>query len=58
MFAEYDDTEIGALECDEIEGYLPATPDVLLKCAEHFHDQRKFHKLDHDKDVARLIFVQ
>lgn len=56
MFAEYDDTEIGALDCDDIDGYLSATPEVLLKCAEQFADQRRLYKLDEDKDVKKLVY--
>lgn len=40
MFEEYDDNEIGALDCEEIEGFVPATSDVLLQCAEEFRKDK------------------
>ncbi|XP_077302783.1 LTV1 ribosome biogenesis factor isoform X2 [Arctopsyche grandis] len=55
MFAEYDDTEIGALVSDDIEGHLPATTDVLQKYAEHFHNQRRMYKLDEDKEAKEVV---
>ncbi|XP_034255174.1 protein LTV1 homolog isoform X2 [Thrips palmi] len=39
MFEEYDDNEIGALDCEEIEGFVPATSERLLECVAEF-DQR------------------
>ncbi|KAK3909131.1 Protein LTV1-like protein [Frankliniella fusca] len=36
IFEEYDDNEIGALDCEEIEGYVPATSELLLQCAAEF----------------------
>lgn len=55
MFAEYDQTEIGALECDDIEGHLPPTTEILQNCAEHFYDQRRFYKLDDDKEAKKIV---
>ncbi|KAF9803412.1 hypothetical protein SFRURICE_007258 [Spodoptera frugiperda] len=53
MFAEYDDTEVGALDLEEIEGFMPETHDMLLQAAEHFEEsQRKYH-LDKEKEIAR-----
>lgn len=34
MMAGYDDMEIGALDCDEIEGDIDAVSDLLLQLAE------------------------
>ncbi|XP_039294043.1 protein LTV1 homolog isoform X2 [Nilaparvata lugens] len=36
MFAEYDDNEIGALDCEEIEGNVDMKSDLLMKYAEEF----------------------
>lgn len=55
MFAEYDQTEIGALECDDIDGHLPPTTETLQNCAEHFYDQRRFYKLDDDKEAKKIV---
>ncbi|KAF4526743.1 hypothetical protein B566_EDAN015090 [Ephemera danica] len=36
MFTAYDDTEIGALDCDEIEGHVAPDSKLILQCAEQF----------------------
>jgi len=36
MFAEYDDEQMGALDCEEIEGYIDPNDEYLLKLAEEF----------------------
>jgi len=36
MFEEYDDNEIGALDCEEIEGFVPSTSERLLECVAEF----------------------
>ena len=41
MFEDYEDTEIGALDCDEIEGHLNAQSNLLLKYAEEFEEDQK-----------------
>ncbi|GBP67422.1 Protein LTV1 homolog [Eumeta japonica] len=58
MFAEYDDTELGALDCEEIEGFLPDTHDSLLKAAEEFEKSRQRYKLHKEKEIARLQRLQ
>ncbi|KAG7213301.1 hypothetical protein KM043_002600 [Ampulex compressa] len=40
MYAAYDENEIGALDCDEIEGYIPPDSDLVLQCAAEFEKQR------------------
>ncbi|XP_049789634.1 protein LTV1 homolog isoform X1 [Schistocerca nitens] len=40
MFADYDDSEIGALDCEEIEGYIPPDSDILLECAKEFEKEK------------------
>ncbi|CAG2060989.1 unnamed protein product, partial [Timema podura] len=54
MFAGYDDAEIGALDCEEIEGYIPIDSDQVLKCAEEFERERATHKPDTDVTLKRL----
>lgn len=39
MFEEYDDNEIGALDCEEIEGFVPATSERLLECVAEFDNR-------------------
>uniref|UniRef100_A0A182MYD7 Protein LTV1 homolog n=1 Tax=Anopheles dirus TaxID=7168 RepID=A0A182MYD7_9DIPT len=48
FFEQYDDPEVGALDCEEIEGHVDTTDEVLLKCAAEF-------KRDHDS-VADIEF--
>lgn len=40
MYAAYDDAEIGALDCDEIEGYVPPDSDLVLQCVTEFEKQK------------------
>ncbi|CAG4939332.1 unnamed protein product [Colias eurytheme] len=58
MFAEYDDTEVGALDLDEIEGYLPETHNMLLDAAKEFEESQKKYHLDKEKEIARLKRLQ
>lgn len=41
MYAGYDEVEIGALDCDEIEGYIAHDSDLVLQCAEEFEKKQK-----------------
>ncbi|XP_049879994.1 protein LTV1 homolog [Pectinophora gossypiella] len=54
MFAEYDDTEVGALDLEEIEGFMPETHDMLLRAAEEFEESRRKYQLDKEKEIARI----
>ncbi|XP_058128830.1 protein LTV1 homolog [Anopheles ziemanni] len=36
FYEQYDDPEVGALDCEEIEGHVEVNDDVLLRCAEEF----------------------
>lgn len=54
MFADYDDSEIGALDCEEIEGYLPPDSDVLLKCAEEF-EKEKTSQLNYVDKTLKIL---
>ncbi|CAL7934675.1 unnamed protein product [Xylocopa violacea] len=40
MYAAYDETEIGALDCDEIEGHIATNSDLVLQCAAEFEKQQ------------------
>ncbi|CAH1977533.1 unnamed protein product [Acanthoscelides obtectus] len=46
MYADYEENEIGALDCEEIEGHVPETSDVLLQYAEEFEKSQKREKID------------
>ncbi|CAH2097452.1 unnamed protein product [Euphydryas editha] len=58
MFEEYDDTEVGALDLEEIEGFMPETHDMLLRAAKEFEDSQKRYKLDKEKEIARMQRLQ
>lgn len=48
FFEAYDDTEIGALDCDEIEGDINPESSLLLKYAQEFeNDRKKEEELNH-----------
>ena len=38
--AKYDDEEMGALDCEEIEGYLDSSDSRLLKLAKEFEKEK------------------
>ncbi|EZA57294.1 hypothetical protein DMN91_002414 [Ooceraea biroi] len=40
MYAAYDENEIGALDCDEIEGYVAHDSDILLQYAKEFEKKQ------------------
>ncbi|CAK9821113.1 Protein LTV1 homolog [Anthophora plagiata] len=51
MYAAYDENEIGALDCDEIEGYIAPDSDLVLQCAAEF-EKRQTEDTD---NVAQLM---
>lgn len=55
MFAEYDDTEVGALDLEDIEGFMPESHDMLLRAAEEFEESRRRYQLDKEAEMARLV---
>nr|CAG4646376.1 EOG090X08PQ [Macrothrix elegans] len=42
LMAQYDDEEMGALDCEEIEGYIPPEDPRVLKLAEEFEEEKRF----------------
>ncbi|XP_026333740.1 protein LTV1 homolog [Hyposmocoma kahamanoa] len=54
MFAEYDDTEVGALDLEDIEGFMPESHDMLLRAAEEFEESRRRYQLDKEAEIARI----
>ncbi|XP_061930364.1 protein LTV1 homolog isoform X1 [Apis cerana] len=51
MYTAYDDNEIGALDCDEIEGHIAPNSDLILQCATEF-EKKKNENAD---NVAQLM---
>ncbi|XP_063629480.1 protein LTV1 homolog [Cydia splendana] len=58
MFLEYDDTELGALDCEEIEGFMPESHAMLLQAAEEFEESRRRQQLDKEREIARVQRLQ
>lgn len=46
MYAAYDENEIGALDCEEIEGHVAENSDLLLRYAEEFEKSKAMEQLD------------
>lgn len=40
MYAAYDENEIGALDCEEIEGYVGSNSERLLQYAAEFEEMK------------------
>lgn len=55
MFEEYDENEIGALDTEEIEGYVPENSDILLQYAEEFERDQKKEFLDKEKMTEKVM---
>ncbi|XP_043802292.1 protein LTV1 homolog [Apis laboriosa] len=51
MYTAYDDNEIGALDCDEIEGHIAPNSDLILQCATEF-EKKKNENAD---NIAQLM---
>ncbi|XP_034187473.1 LTV1 ribosome biogenesis factor isoform X2 [Osmia lignaria lignaria] len=51
LYAAYDDTEIGALDCDEIEGYIAPDSELVFQCAAEFEQQQT----EDADNVAKLM---
>lgn len=41
MYGAYDENEIGALDCDEIEGYIAHDSDRIMQCVTEFEKKQK-----------------
>lgn len=54
MYAAYDENEIGALDCEEIEGHVAENSDLLLQCAEEFEKSQAREQLDKEKNVQMI----
>lgn len=46
MMSGYDENEIGALDCDDIEGTLAADSAIVMKCADEFAQQKAALELE------------
>lgn len=48
MYEGYDENEIGALDCEEIEGHVPESSDILLQYADEFKKDQSREMLEKD----------
>lgn len=48
----YGDTDIGALECEEIEGHIAPDSEVMIQYAEEMEEERRLNRslLEHESD--------
>lgn len=61
FYEQYDDPELGALECEEIEGHVDINDDVLLQYADQYRKERdEKYDLAYDKqwDKERILKLQ
>ncbi|KAB0803328.1 hypothetical protein PPYR_00327 [Photinus pyralis] len=54
LYATYDDTEIGALDLDEIEGHIPDATDLLLRYADEYRKRKEQENLY--KEDGKVIY--
>lgn len=61
FYEQYDDPELGALECEDIEGHVEINDSVLLQYAEEYRKERdEKYDVDYDKqwDKERILKLQ
>lgn len=58
MYTGYDENEIGALDCEEIEGHVDPNSDLLLQCVDEFERDQKREQLEKDAAATRLRLLQ
>lgn len=54
MYADYDENEIGALDCDEIEGHVDESDEILLQYADEFEKHQRREQMDKDAAAKRV----
>ncbi|XP_040168444.1 protein LTV1 homolog [Anopheles arabiensis] len=59
FFEQYDDPEVGPLDCEEIEGHVDPNDDVLLRCAAEFKRERDaVYDAEYEKQWIRERLTQ
>lgn len=58
FYEQYDDLEVGALDCEEIEGSIDPNNDILLQYATEFKKEHKNIPYEKSHDIARLTKLQ
>jgi len=57
MYEGYEDTEIGALDCDDIEGFVEPDSEIILQYAKEF-EQDKNAEMDLHEKITHLALKQ
>ena len=52
--AQYDDDEMGALDCEEIEGYIDPQDSRVLKLAKEFEHEKTLG-LELNKEIGKKV---
>ena len=58
FYQNYDEPEVGALDCEEIEGHVDINDELLLKISKDFTKNELPQKYDKAWDVCRLVKLQ
>jgi len=58
LFEQYDDLEMGALDCEDIQGNLEANSEMLLQYATDFQKEHKSIPYEKSYDITRLVKLQ
>lgn len=58
FYENYDEPEVGALDCEEIEGHVDINDELLLKISQDFTKNELPQKYDKSWDVCRLVKLQ
>jgi hypothetical protein len=54
MMAQYDDEEMGALDCEEIEGHITLQDDEVLKLAEAY-EHEKTEGIRLGREISKVV---
>lgn len=54
LYDDYDENEIGALDCEEIEGFVPETSDILLQYAKEFERDQRKEQMDNNAITEKI----
>lgn len=58
FYENYDESEVGAMDCEEIEGHVDINDDLLLQISKDFTKNEKPQSYDKAWDVCRLVKLQ
>lgn len=58
FYKNYDEPEVGPLDCEEIEGHVDINDEILLRISQDFTKNEVAQKYDKAWDVCRLVKLQ